>query len=66
MMKVSIDYPDELDKKIMIAAEKDNHNNRSLVIRQAIAFYLNSRSIKVNFKRLNNSIKKQNSKKWSG
>lgn len=48
-MKISLDYPDELDRKILEIATKDGHNSRAAVIRKALAFYLSSELQKVAF-----------------
>ena len=43
-MKVSLDYPDELDEKILREAEDDGHTNRAAAIRKMIFFYLSQKS----------------------
>lgn len=48
-MKISLDYPDELDAKIMQKANEDGHKSRAAVIRKALAFYLSQELHKVAF-----------------
>lgn len=45
-MRVTIDYPDEIDLELMQEAKKDGHENRSAIIRKAINFFLDSLSSK--------------------
>ena len=46
-MKVSLEIPEEIDKKIINEAKKDGHENRSAIIRKALAFYFEMKSQKV-------------------
>lgn len=48
-MKVSLDYPDELDKKVIQKANEDGHKSRAAVIRKALAFYLSKELHEVTF-----------------
>lgn len=48
-MKVSLNYPDELDSAIMERAKEDGHGNRSAVIRKALTLFLSKKSNKVKF-----------------
>lgn len=43
-MKISLDYPDELDIGVMQVAAKDGHNNRAAAIRKMLVFYLSDLS----------------------
>lgn len=45
-MRITIDYPDEIDSKLLQIAKKDGHENRSAIIRKAINFFLESLSNK--------------------
>lgn len=46
-MTISFECSAELDKQIMAAAAADGHNNRSAVIRKALAYFLANKSQKV-------------------
>jgi metal-responsive CopG/Arc/MetJ family transcriptional regulator len=56
-MRITIDYPDEIDQELMQEAKKDGHENRSAIIRKAINFFLDSLSSKSKQKESDNKVK---------
>ena len=58
-MKISLDYPDELDQKVMKKASEDGHKSRAAVIRKALAFYLSKELHEVAFDKKEEGIQNQ-------